>query len=66
MLDINKVYITKEVADTLNISSSHILRLLKELLSDGTLSNNDVRLAGKNTYLFNELAIEKLRLKLKR
>jgi hypothetical protein len=66
MIDINKVYITKEVAILLNLSSAHVIRLTQILLSEGVLTSKDVRQANKGTYLFNSLAVEQLRFKIKR
>ncbi|MGL5803822.1 MAG: hypothetical protein ACRCX7_14805 [Cetobacterium sp.] len=66
MIDINKVYITKEVATLLNLSSAHVIRLTQALLTEGVLTSKDVRQANKGTYLFNDLALEQLRFKIKR
>lgn len=65
MINVNKVYITKEVADELgDINASYLIRVAKELKDNGTITDNDMRAAGKRNYLFNENAVNELRKKL--
>ena len=66
MENVQNIYTTKEVADMFNISASHLLRVSKELLKDNTFTDNDMRQSGKRIYLFNNKAIEKLRIKFKK
>lgn len=65
-IDVNKVFITKEVAERLDINTSYLIRLAKKLLEDGDITSSDMRIAGKSTYLYNEKAIEVIRNSLKR
>lgn len=58
MADVTEIYITKEVAERLNINSSYLIRIAKKLIEDGELTDRDIRKAGKNTYLYNDKAIE--------
>lgn len=64
MENVNKVYITAEVAKRLDLNPSYLIRIAKELKKDEVITENDLRLAGKRTYLFNENAIKELRKKL--
>jgi len=57
MTDVRKVFITKEVAEILEINPSYLLRLAKSM----RFSPNEMREAGKRNYLFSEEAVEKLR-----
>lgn len=66
MPNVNDVYITKEVADKLNINTSYLIRLAKGLLQCGKISPSDMRLAGKSTYIFNDRAITNIANSLKR
>lgn len=66
MADVNEVYITKEVADQLDINTSYLIRLAKKLLEEGKIANKDIRAAGKRNYLFNSTAVEVIRGNLKR
>lgn len=66
MVDVNEVYITKEVADELDINTSYLIRLAKKLLEDGEITDKDIRIAGKSTYIYNRNAIEAIQKNLKR
>ncbi|WP_434794657.1 hypothetical protein TPDSL_17710 [Terrisporobacter petrolearius] len=66
MSDVNKVFITKEVADKLDLNSAYLIRLAKSLIEDGQLDVTDVRAAGKRNYIFNEKAIQVIKSNLKR
>lgn len=57
MTDVRKVYITKEVAEILEINPSYLLRLAKSM----KLSAAEMREAGKRNYLFSAEAVEKLK-----
>lgn len=66
MSDVNKVFITKEVADKLDLNSAYLIRLAKSLIEDGKLDVTDVRAAGKRNYIFNEKAVQVIKNNLKR
>lgn len=66
MSDVNKVFITKEVADKLDLNSAYLIRLAKSLIENGQLDVTDVRAAGKRNYIFNEKAIQVIKNNLKR
>ena len=57
MADVRKVFITKEVAERLDINPSYLLRLAKSM----NLPPDEMREAGKRNYLFSEEAVEKLK-----
>ncbi|MDD4587551.1 MAG: AraC family transcriptional regulator [Heliobacteriaceae bacterium] len=57
MSDVREVFITKEVAEKLNLNPSYIIRLAKKI----NLTASEMREAGTRNYLFSETAIEKLR-----
>lgn len=61
MISVKDVYITKEVADKLDINTSYLIRLAKKLIEEGEITEDDMRAAGKRNYLFNGNAIEVLR-----
>ncbi len=56
MSDVREVFITKEVADKLNITPTYLIRVALEM----NFSENEMRSAGKRTYLFNTQAVNKL------
>jgi len=56
MSDVRTVFITKEVAEMLDVSPSYLLRLVKNM----HLSESEVRSAGKRNHLFSKEAIRKL------
>lgn len=64
-VNVNKIYITKEVADKLSLNPAYLIRLAKKLLKDGKITNNDMRSAGKRGYLFNENSVKVIALNLK-
>lgn len=66
MADVNEIYITKEVAEQLDINTSYLIRLAKKLFEEGKITNKDMRAAGKRNYLFNSTAVEVIRENLKR
>ncbi|MDO5402971.1 MAG: AraC family transcriptional regulator [Eubacteriales bacterium] len=57
MTDVRKVYITREVADELNLTPTYLIKLAKKL----KLSESEMREAGNRNYLFSEEAVEKLK-----
>lgn len=57
MTDVRNVYITKEVAELLDINPSYLLRLAKKM----QFSPAEMREAGKRNYLFSKEAVEKLK-----
>lgn len=66
MIDVNKVFITKEVAEKLDTNPAYLIRVAKALADDGNIKDTDMRPAGKRNYIFNEKAIEELKKKLKK
>ena len=60
MCDVNKVYTTSEIASKLDLNSAYLLRVVKNMLEEGKLTNEDVRPAGKRNYIFNTKALEEL------
>lgn len=60
MCDVNKYYVTSEIADKLGINSAYLLRVVKSMLEDGKLTSKDVRPAGKRNYIFSTQALEVL------
>lgn len=61
MENVQKVYITSEVAEMLNYQPVHIIRVAKSLLEQKKLTKKEFRSAGPRTYLFNEEAIKQLK-----
>ena len=57
MSDVRKVFITKEVAEQLNLNPSYVIKLGKKI----QLSESEMREAGSRNYLFNDKAVSKLR-----
>jgi hypothetical protein len=57
MANVNEVFITKEVAEQLNLNPSYLIKLGKKIELDRT----EMREAGSRNYLFSKEAIEKLR-----
>ena len=64
MENVQKIKITSEVAKELDLNPSYLIRIAKELKKDEVITENDLRLAGKRNYLFNQRAINDLRKKL--
>ncbi|EOU1504478.1 hypothetical protein ACHM2L_15310 [Clostridium perfringens] len=64
MENVQKIKITSEVAKELDLNPSYLIRIAKELKKDEVITENDLRLAGKRNYLFNQRAINELRKKL--
>lgn len=57
MSDVRNVYITKEVAEKLNITSTYLIKLAKKI----GLDESEMREAGKRNYLFSDDAVMKLK-----
>lgn len=60
MVDVKDVFITKEVADKLDVNSSYLIRLAKKLKGEGLITDEDMRTAGIRNYIFNKRAVEVL------
>lgn len=60
MENVNKVYITNEVAEKLGLNSNYLLRLAKSLKENGVITDNDMRIAGTRNYIFNENAVNEI------
>lgn len=56
MADVREVFITREVADRLNLTPTYLIKLAKKI----GLNDQEMREAGKRNYLFSKEAIEKL------
>lgn len=56
MSDVRDVFITKEIADKLDITPAYLIRVALEM----NFSKSEMRNAGKRTYLFSKEALEKL------
>lgn len=61
MCDVNKVFTTSEIADSLDLNSAYLLRVVKDMLEKNELTSNDVRPAGKRNYIFNTKALNILK-----
>lgn len=57
MTDVREVFITREVADELNLTPTYLIKLAKKM----GLSETEMREAGNRNYLFSKEAVEKLR-----
>jgi len=57
MSDVRQVFITREVANKLNITTPYLIRIAKSM----NLSDEEFREAGKRNYLFNNTALDKLK-----
>lgn len=57
MTDVRKVFITREVAEMLNLTPTYLIKLAKKM----GLNDNEMREAGNRNYLFSEEAVEKLK-----
>ena len=57
MSDVRTVYTTTEVAKILDVSTSYLLRLSKEM----KFNEKEMRKAGKGNYLFSTDAVKKLK-----
>lgn len=55
--DVRKVFITREVADELNLTPTYLIKLGKKI----KLSESEMREAGSRNYLFSEEAVQKLK-----
>lgn len=56
MTDVRKVYITREVAEQLNLTPTYLIKLAKKI----KLNETEMREAGSRNYLFSDEAVEKL------
>jgi len=54
--DVRNIFITKEVADKLDLTPTYLIRVAKEM----NFSESEMRDAGKRTYLFSQEAVNKL------
>lgn len=64
MVDVNSVFITKEVAEKLDTNPAYLIRVAKALADEGKIKDTDMRPAGKRNYIFNENALKELKKKL--
>lgn len=56
MTDVRNVFITREVAEKLNLTSTYLIKLAKKM----KLNESEIREAGNRNYLFSKEAVEKL------
>lgn len=56
MTDVNKVFITREVAEKLNLTPTYLIKLAKKI----GLNDTEMREAGSRNYIFSEEAVKKL------
>lgn len=59
MSDVQKVFVTSEVAERFDITTAYLIRVAKEMNFDKT----EFRETRKHTYLFSEQAVYKLALR---
>lgn len=59
MSKVMEIFFTDEVADMINMSKTHIYRLIKKGMVD-LAENEDYRIGNKGQYLFTDTAVEKL------
>lgn len=57
MSDVRKVFITREVAEKLQLTPTYLIKLAKKI----RLNEKEMREAGSRNYLFSEEAVEKLK-----
>lgn len=57
MTDVREVFITREVADELNLTPTYLIKLAKRM----GLNEMEMREAGNRNYLFSKEAVEKLK-----
>jgi len=62
MTDVQKVFITKEVADKVGLNPSYLIKLAKKI----GLNKNEMREAGSRNYLFSEEGVKKIKLWIKK
>jgi hypothetical protein len=55
--DVREVFITREVADELNLTPTYLIKLAKRM----GLNETEMREAGNRNYLFSKEAVEKLK-----
>jgi len=59
MTSVKDVFITKEVADELNLTPTYLIKLAKK----SKLSDDEMRGAGRRNYLFSKEAVMKLKIR---
>lgn len=57
MTDVRNVFITREVAEALDLTPTYLIKLAKKI----GLDEKEMREAGNRNYLFSVEAVEKLR-----
>ncbi len=57
MSNVKTVFITREVADMLELNPSYVIKLARKI----GLTDTEMREAGNRNYLFSEEAVRKLR-----
>ena len=59
MTSVQDVFITREVADKLNLTPTYLIKLAKKL----NLNDDEMREAGQRNYLFSREAVSKLEMR---
>lgn len=62
MTDVREVFITREVADELELTPTYLIKLAKKM----NLNETEMREAGSRNYLFSKEAVEKMKNRNKR
>jgi len=62
LTSVQDVFITREVADKLNITPTYLIKLAKKL----NLDDSEMREAGSRNYLFSREAVAKLEMRNKK
>jgi len=57
MSNVKTVFITREVAEMLELNASYVIKLARKI----GLNDSEMREAGSRNYLFSKEAVEKLR-----
>jgi len=59
LTSVQDVFITREVADKLNLTPTYLIKLAKKL----NLNDDEMREAGQRNYLFSREAVSKLEMR---
>lgn len=62
LTDVREVFITREVADELELTPTYLIKLAKKM----NLNETEMREAGSRNYLFSKEAVEKMKNRNKR
>ncbi len=62
MTSVKDVFITREVAEKLNLTPTYLIKVAKKM----ELTDDEMREAGSRNYLFSKEAVEKLQMRNKK